>query len=79
VTTTGRGGAGNLRSRSREASAAVEDALRLERQYTKEREARQGEQIVRTPLPHDHWSSAVLSTSYARPFSPHSFDECILN
>lgn len=50
VTTTGRGGAGNLRSRSREARAAVEDALRLERQYTKEREAKQPEQIVRTPI-----------------------------
>lgn len=49
MTSTGRGGAGNLRSRSRDASAAVEDAIRLERQYTKEKEALQGEQVVRTP------------------------------
>lgn len=50
VTTTGRGGAGNLRSQSREARAVVEDVLRLERQYTRERDAKQPEQIVRTPI-----------------------------
>ena len=66
ITTTGRGGAGNVRSRSREAGAAVEDALRLERQYTKEREAKQGEQIVRTPLPLSYPIFAIHSR--LRPF-----------
>jgi len=48
VTTTGRGGAGNLRSPSRDARAAVEEAIRIEGQYVKEREANQGEQIYST-------------------------------
>ena len=49
---TGRGGAGNFRSPSKDARAAAETAVRIEDQYIKEQAATQGAQIVRaTPLP----------------------------
>jgi hypothetical protein len=75
VTSTGRGGAGNLRSPSRDARAAAEAAIRIDGRYIRERYSKKGEKFVRVHLPCSISLSFLPVLVPDRPLASHSFYE----
>jgi len=66
VTSTGRGGAGNLRSPTRDAHAAAEAAIRIDGRYIRELYSEKGEKIYST----GRGGAGNISRSVIRPLDP---------